>query len=238
MKIVGDNVTKKDYDDFWNSFHEESTGEKLNWAANQMQAKPQKQTPPQNRRSQDMMQWAMQERENLTKPQSPGRYGWLSSEEGQKALDKVSMALAAASLVPGMDTFTDMASIPVDLFRGDYMSALFDTVGLIPFVGEVGDTAKLAKIGVDTIDVASDASRAIKAGAEVIENADNIADLAKHSDDVYDVLKNTDDIAEDIYSARKVDGTIQGYLDSVDDPIEEMGKMSKSIAKRYFLRPN
>ena len=178
-----------------------------------------------------MMQWAMQERENLTKPQSPGRYGWLSSEEGQKALDKVSMALAAASLVPGMDTFTDMASIPVDLFRGDYMSALFDTVGLIPFVGEVGDTAKLAKIGVDTIDVASDASRAIKAGAEVIENADNIADLAKHSDDVYDVLKNTDDIAEDIYSARKVDGTIQGYLDSVDDPIEEMGKMSKSIAK-------
>ena len=60
VKIVGDNVTKKDYDDFWNAFHEESTGEKLNWAANQMQPKPQKQTTPQNRNSRNMMHWAMQ----------------------------------------------------------------------------------------------------------------------------------------------------------------------------------
>ena len=111
------------------------------------------------------------------------------------------------------------------------MSALFDTVGLIPFVGEVGDTAKLARIGANAIYAASDARRAIKAGTEVIENADDIADFAKHTDDVYDVLKNTDDIAEDIYSARKVDGTIKGHLDSVEDPIKEMEKLSKSIAK-------
>ena len=87
VKIVGDNVTKKDYDDFWNAFHEESTGEKLNWAANQMQAKPQKQTPPQTRNSRNMMQWAMQERENLTEPQSPGRKRHITDEEDRAFLE-------------------------------------------------------------------------------------------------------------------------------------------------------
>ena len=277
VKIVGDNVTKKDYDDFWNAFHEESTGEKLNWAANQMQTQPkaqektQRQSTPQNRRSQNMMQWAMQEREKLVKPQSlgrkryitdedeafyqgffgedyqnnerlqrqvnsaieeknsrrtgdtlreylapennitekftkepsgilpkkiydvpePGRYGRLSSEEGQKMLDNISMALSAGSLIPGVDTFTDFASIPVDLLRGDYMSAAFDAVGLIPLVGEVGDTAKLARIGANAIDATSDARRAVKAGAELIENADDAIDFAKYTDDIYDSSKNT-----------------------------------------------
>ena len=35
-----------------------------------MQAKPQKQTPPQNRNSRNMMHWAMRERENLAPPQN------------------------------------------------------------------------------------------------------------------------------------------------------------------------
>ena len=39
VKIVGDNVTEKDYEDFWEAFRKESTGEKLNWATNI--AKPQ-----------------------------------------------------------------------------------------------------------------------------------------------------------------------------------------------------
>ena len=92
VKIVGDNVTKKDYDDFWNAFREESEGEKLNWAANQMQVKPKQQqtnvqTTPQNRRSQDMMQWAMRERENLTKPQSPGRKQYITDEKDRAFLE-------------------------------------------------------------------------------------------------------------------------------------------------------
>ena len=76
VKIVGDNVTKKDYDDFWNAFHEESTGEKLNWAANQLQVKPKQQqtnvqSTPQNTRSRDMMHWAMNSSGNLATPQNP-----------------------------------------------------------------------------------------------------------------------------------------------------------------------
>ena len=36
VKIVGDNVTEKDYEDFWTAFRNEGTGNKLNWSASQM----------------------------------------------------------------------------------------------------------------------------------------------------------------------------------------------------------
>ena len=88
-------------------------------------------------------------------------------------------------------------------------------------------SAKLARIGANVIDTAGDASRAVKAGAEVLENADDVIDFAKYTDDIIETAKSADNIAEDIYSARKVDGTIQGYLDSADDPIKEMEKNVK-----------
>ena len=84
------------------------------------------------------------------------------------SLDALSDLLAAASLIPGLDTFTDLASIPVDLARGDFLSAGLDAVGIIPFIGEVADTAKLAKMADKAVDVAktinklSDAAKGIK----------------------------------------------------------------------------
>ena len=59
-------------------------------------------------------------------------------------LDSISNVLTAASLIPGLDTFTNLASIPVDLARGDFLSAGLSAAGMVPFVGEVADTAKLA----------------------------------------------------------------------------------------------
>lgn len=56
------------------------------------------------------------------------------------------------SLISGLDTFTDLASIPVDIARGDFLSAGLDAVGIIPFSGEVADTAKLAKMADKVID--------------------------------------------------------------------------------------
>lgn len=44
------------------------------------------------------------------------------------ALDAISNFLAVASLIPGLDTFTDLASIPVDLLRGDFISAALDAI--------------------------------------------------------------------------------------------------------------
>lgn len=49
------------------------------------------------------------------------------------------------SLVPGLDTITNLVSIPVDLARGDYVSAGLSAFGILPVVGEVADTAKIVR---------------------------------------------------------------------------------------------
>ncbi len=137
-------------------------------------------------------------------------------EHTDEALDAISNILTAASLVPGIDTFADAAAIPVDLLRGDYISAGLDLLGIIPFVGEVADTAKLARAGIKVADKAHDAGKVIDA-VKVADKADDVADAVK--------------VGEDVYSARKVDGTIKAFLDASDDPIAELTKMSGSIAK-------
>ena len=68
------------------------------------------------------------------------------------SLDALSNLLTAASLIPGLDTFTNLASIPVDLARGDFLSAGLSALGVVPVVGEIGDAAKLAKIADEAVD--------------------------------------------------------------------------------------
>lgn len=87
------------------------------------------------------------------------------------SLDALSNLLTAASLIPGLDTFTNLASIPVDLARGDFLSAGLSAIGAIPVVGEVADVAKYADKGIDiakTVDKASDASKTVKKSKSVI----------------------------------------------------------------------
>jgi len=80
----------------------------------------------------------------------------------KEALDHISNALAVASFVPGLDTVTNLASIPVDLLRGDYVSAVLDLAGVVPVFGEAADVAK-------TADKVSDVAKAV----------DRIADVSK-----------------------------------------------------------
>lgn len=94
------------------------------------------------------------------------------------ALDAISNLLAVASFIPGIDTFTNLASIPVDLLRGDYISAGLDFVGAIPFIGEVADVAKTADKVSDTvkaIDKIADASK----GAKKVSKSSNFAGFSK-----------------------------------------------------------
>jgi hypothetical protein len=88
-----------------------------------------------------------------------GKSGNFGNTKGS-ALDALSSLLAWASLIPGLDTFTNLASIPVDLARGDFVSAGLSAFGAVPFIGEVADTAKLADNASDTF----------KAGAKSIIN--------------------------------------------------------------------
>ena len=81
-----------------------------------------------------------------------GRAGNFGFTKGS-SLDALSDMLAAASVIPGLDTFTNLLSIPVDLARGDFKSAGLSILGTIPVAGEVADTAKLAKLADKALDV-------------------------------------------------------------------------------------
>ena len=100
-----------------------------------------------------------EEEEQVTLPEDKNTQNWL---------DSISDLLTVASLVPGLDSLTNLASIPVDLARGDLFSAGFSAIGVIPVIGEVGDTAKLAKLAdkaIDTTKIAdkvSDTAKVVK----------------------------------------------------------------------------
>ena len=83
-----------------------------------------------------------------------GNFGNTLGSRLSSHLDFLSDALTAASAIPGVDTFADLAAIPVDLARGDYFSATLDLLGAVPFVGEIADTAKLARMADDAVDAA------------------------------------------------------------------------------------
>lgn len=87
--------------------------------------------------------------------------GKTESTKGMGFLDYVSTLLSAAALIPGIDSFVDLISIPVDLLRGDLISAGFDFVGILPFIGEVGDAGKALRIA----DKASDVAKVVNKGS-------------------------------------------------------------------------
>ena len=114
------------------------------------------------------------------------------------SLDALSNLLTAASLIPGLDTFTNLASIPVDLARGDFVSAGLSAIGAIPFVGEVADVAKYADKGIDiakTVDKASDAAKV----AKTAKSGKSIIKATKKSS----ALKSVDKLPSNIQKSAK-----------------------------------
>lgn len=87
-----------------------------------------------------------------------GAGGNFGNTKGSR-LDTLSDLLTWASLLPVVDSFVDLAAIPVDFARGDYLSVGLDVLGAIPIVGEVADTAKLAKVANKAVDGAKVASK-------------------------------------------------------------------------------
>ena len=100
-----------------------------------------------------------------------GKSGNFGNTKGS-SLDALSNLLTAASLIPGLDTFTNLASIPIDLARGDFLSAGLSAAGMVPFIGEVADTAKLAKMADKAVDTAKIASRSSK-GTKLLNKVSN-----------------------------------------------------------------
>ena len=126
-----------------------------------------------------------------------GKSGNFGNTKGS-SLDALSNLLTAASLIPGLDTFTNLASIPVDLARGDFLSAGLSAIGAIPFVGEVADVAKYADKGIDiakTVDKASDAAKV----AKTAKSGKSIIKATKKSS----ALKSVDKLPSNIQKSAK-----------------------------------
>ena len=100
------------------------------------------------------------------------------STKGMNLLDYVSALLSVAALYPGIDSLVDLISIPIDLLRGDLISAGFDLFGIIPIIGEVGDTNKALRIADKAID-----------GVKPLKTAEKIADGVKLVDSTSDIIK-------------------------------------------------
>lgn len=94
--------------------------------------------------------------------------GKAESTKEMSFLDYVSTLLSVAALIPGVDSIVDLISIPVDLLRGDLISAGFDLIGIVPFLGEVGDAGKALRIADKAID-----------GTKVVDKASSFSDFPK-----------------------------------------------------------
>ena len=104
-----------------------------------------------------------------------GSFGGTKGSNGsfKETLDHISNLLTAASFVPGLDTFTNIASIPVDALRGDWVSTILDIAGVIPVFGEAADFAKTGdKIidGVKTADKARDSAKVVRKATTSVQN--------------------------------------------------------------------
>jgi len=106
--------------------------------------------------------------------------GKTESTKEMSFLDYVSALLSAAALIPGVDSIVDLISIPVDLLRGDLISAGFDLMGIVPFIGEVGDAGKALRIANKAIDGAK-ATDKVTDGVKLIDSTSDIIKTAKRS---------------------------------------------------------
>ncbi len=102
------------------------------------------------------------------------------SSKKMSFLDYVSSLLSVAALIPGIDSVVDLISIPVDLLRGDLISAGFDLMGIVPFIGEVGDAGKALRIADKTSDVAKVADK-VTDGVKLADSTNDIIKTAKRS---------------------------------------------------------
>lgn len=108
-----------------------------------------------------------------------------SNKKNNKTLDKVSDFLTLLSFIPALDTVTNAVSIPVDLLRGDYVSAALSAAGMVPGYGEVADAAKLARMAGKSVDMAKVVDKVSDAG----KVADKTLDTAKVMDTATDGAK-------------------------------------------------
>ena len=86
--------------------------------------------------------------DRLTQEGGGGAY-WDATVQAKvdDTLDYVQIGLAIVGLIPGPGTVSSAASLFIDLWRGHYLSAVLDGVGLVPLVGSAASALKLTRFG-------------------------------------------------------------------------------------------
>ena len=102
-----------------------------------------------------------------------GKYGTWDDTE---FLDDISMSLAGLGLIPAVGNIFDLASIPIDLLRGDTTSAGLSALSLIEGVGQVAGATKMANLASTAGMAGIFATRAANRGINQ-EGASNLFDL-------------------------------------------------------------
>lgn len=172
-----------------------------------------------------------------------GNFGnTLGSRDGN-VLDAISDFLTEASLIPGFDTFADIAAVPVDLLRGDFTSAGLDLFGAIPVVGKIADVAKLANKADNIIDAAKTVDK-VKIISNPISNAKRV-DKATKLDSHHAFPSIIDNYASKAktFSLKGADGKtrklyqVKGSLNGENGVFEWILDKEKGVTHRRFI-PN
>ena len=102
--------------------------------------------------------------DRLTQEGGGGAY-WDATVQAKvdDTLDYVQIGLAIVGLIPGPGTVSSAASLFIDLWRGHYLSAVLDGVGVVPVVGSAANALKLTRFGVKAWSRLAAASRVASA---------------------------------------------------------------------------
>jgi len=176
-----------------------------------------------------------------------GKGGSFGNTKGS-ALDAISNILAVASFIPGVDTFTNLASIPVDLLRGDFVSAGLDAIGVIPFIGEIADGAKTVDKISDTvkaIDKVADTSKTVRKSKKInssVLNSKRIGSATKadkhHS--INEIIDN-DATKGKTFNIKGGDGKtrklyqVEGNLNGKNGVFEWIYEKNKGVTHRRYI---
>ena len=102
-------------------------------------------------------------------------------------------ALTGASMLPPpAGTAADLASLAKSLATGDYVGALFDTIGFVPLIG---DGIKAAGKGVKAVDRLNDLRKAIDEAAAALARTKDVLKRAE-PDEIAEALERSGDLME------------------------------------------
>ena len=141
-----------------------------------------------------------------------GTAGDFGNTKGSR--DNIKAALKTlGTIIDVADTINDLRSLPEDIKEKDWVSVGLDTLGIMPLVGKIVDSAKIADHTVNAIKATNKAKKAKKI-TSVCDNAESVA--KKYN------LNKSGFFGEESRHCR---------IYKCDDPVKESAEFYKKISK-------